>query len=256
MGDTMPPLLPSRPITSIPPSPRTRSHRTEAPVKTLTTPHHPPPPPFRVLPHPGSFGQEADGSDKGGKAGNDEAAVATGKDEGTEGARLLPEGGSAAVAAPPPVPFAVGVVSAMVAGVFGGSFLVPNMSCCADDGTMFVPSMGIGCLLTAPFFSAAMYALDPPTPLRPLVPPVSVLIETLPGGCLGGTVSALAIILIIEVSCRAYMCFRFWSTRALQSQHPVNGYSIDGWCHGAMVPRRCGADPFISSLTHRAIRHA
>ena len=92
--------------------------------------------------------------------------------------------------------FICAVVSAIMAGVFGGSYLVPSMSCCADAGIVFLPSMGIGCLLTAPLLSTTTLLL--PNLPKSIFPENNILLETAPWGLLGGAISALAIILIIK----------------------------------------------------------
>lgn len=94
--------------------------------------------------------------------------------------------------------FIVAVGGGCLAGLFGGSFLVPSMSCCADEGIIFLPSMGLGCLLVAPVLSAGMFLFVPSSLDRPAIPPRAVIIETLPWGMLSGAVSALAIVLIIK----------------------------------------------------------
>lgn len=119
--------------------------------------------------------------------------------------QLLPNGDGSAAEAGAPAPeeddsprFYRGVAAALTAGVFGGSYLVPNESCCADDGTSFLLSLGLSALVVALPCSGVCALLVAPSPERPLLPTVEVLRDTAPWGIMGGVVCSVAIFLIIK----------------------------------------------------------
>jgi hypothetical protein len=120
--------------------------------------------------------------------------------------------------------FIIGVIGAVCAGVFGGSYLIPNLSCCADADTEFLPSVGIGCLIVGPLFSFLITYLVPMVNNAVLLnkesnvlPTMDTLLQTTALGALPGIVNVLAVILIIKVlfsislaSSSIFFCFFFF----------------------------------------------
>ena len=92
----------------------------------------------------------------------------------------------------------LGVAASVAIGLIGGFQLLPNQSCCADDGTMFFPSMGIGVLVFSPLFSLAMLPFFPDTKAQPLRPDWSTMREAAPVTLMGGAMNAGGILLTIK----------------------------------------------------------
>lgn len=112
-----------------------------------------------------------------------------------ESAHLLPAT-TPVPAEPSDSAFIRGVAGAIFAGLFGGSYLYPSEE--TDKGTLFVPSMGIGCLIAAPVFGVLLILAKPPTDTHPLIPPPAVFRSAAPWMLAGGAVNVLAIILILK----------------------------------------------------------
>jgi len=125
------------------------------------------------------------------------AAKGTQSSQQTEEASLLPAE-KEQLEVKPDLAFLLAVLGAILAGIFGGSYLVPSMACCANIGIMFLPSMGIGCLISAPFLSAMTLLFVPENTSHPVIPTYEAFSETVVWGMLGGAVSSLAIIFIIK----------------------------------------------------------
>jgi Na+-transporting methylmalonyl-CoA/oxaloacetate decarboxylase gamma subunit len=94
--------------------------------------------------------------------------------------------------------FIRGVAGAIFAGLFGGSYLYPSEE--TNKGTLFVPSMGIGCLVAAPVFGALLVLAQPSNEAHPFVPPSAVFRSAAPWMLAGGAVNVLAIILVLKVT--------------------------------------------------------
>ena len=124
------------------------------------------------------------------------SAKGTRSSEQTEEASLLPADEEPEVKSS--LAFLFAVLGGILAGIFGGSYLVPSMDCCADVGILFLPSMGIGCLVSVPLLSAMTLLFVPPKEKHSIIPTFEAFKDTVGWGMLGGAVSALAIIFIIK----------------------------------------------------------
>jgi hypothetical protein len=64
---------------------------------------------------------------------------------------------------------------------------------------MFFPSMGVGCLMAAPFYSLAMLPFYPDTSAQPLIPTKEIFLSAGPVIFVGGAMNGFAILLTIKV---------------------------------------------------------
>lgn len=101
----------------------------------------------------------------------------------------------------------IGVLSALFAGILGGSYLVPNASCCANDGVVFLPSFGIGMLCICPaiswLISAVCFATEENMSSFPTI--VESIMKSTRIGILGGAICGFSIFFIMAV------CLTFYS---------------------------------------------